>query len=58
MCKHLRLIKLIFTIFGLNNNIMHNSHTKSIINPSITPDTLAELKSTVIKILEDNAENI
>jgi hypothetical protein len=29
-------------------------HTKTIINPSITPDSLDELKTTILKILEDN----
>jgi hypothetical protein len=43
--------KLIFTIFGLNNNIMLNSQTKNIINPPLTRDALDELKTTIIKML-------
>jgi len=37
---------------------MQKAHTKNIINPSITIDSLADLTNTIVKILEENYEDI
>ncbi len=37
---------------------MLNSQTKNIINPPLTRDALDELKTTIIKMLQDNVQDI